>query len=74
MTAAREANAKARNALRRIADEQPGPITLAQLLMQAALALSENLSALGEIERIAQYSTRHIEKLEERIKALEENQ
>lgn len=70
--AATKTNAKARKALRRIADEEPGPMTLAQLLTQAALALSENLDALREIKRIAQYSAQYTEKLEKKIEELAE--
>ena len=50
----RNANRVARNALRRIAEEQPGPRTLAMLLLKAANALGENQDALQELEGIGQ--------------------
>ena len=49
---ARNANRAARNSLRRIAEETPGPRTLAMLLLKAANALGENLDALQELEGI----------------------
>ena len=49
---ARNANRAARSALRRIAEETPGPRTLAMLLLKAANALGENLDALQELETI----------------------
>lgn len=51
---ARRANARAREALRQIVDDRPGPQVLALLLSRAALALGENLDALQEMERIVQ--------------------
>ena len=50
---AQQSNKLAREALRRIIDERPGPQLLALLLSKAALALGENLEALQELERIA---------------------
>ena len=49
---ARNANRAARSALKRIAEETPGPRTLAMLLLKAANALGENLDALSELEAI----------------------
>ena len=48
----KNANRAARNALRRIAEENPGPRTLAMLLLKAANALGENLDSLQELESI----------------------
>lgn len=47
-----QANMAARESLRRIIDDQPGPQTLAILIARAGLALGSNLDALREIERI----------------------
>jgi len=49
---ARRANAAAREALRQIVNDRPGPQVLALLLGRAAIALGENLDALQEMERI----------------------
>lgn len=43
---------KARNALRRILDENPGPMTEAQLLAKAGVELGEIESALNELQEI----------------------
>ncbi len=48
------ANKAAREALRRIIEEQPGPQTMALLIARAANALGDNLDALREIERIGE--------------------
>lgn len=50
---ARNANRSAREALRRIIEEKPGPQTLSLLIAKAALALGEIDQAVGEIEQIA---------------------
>jgi hypothetical protein len=52
LTRAVNANKAAREALRRIVDERPGPQTLALLIAKAATALAENLEALREIEQV----------------------
>lgn len=49
---AMNANRAAREALRRLIDEKPGPQTMAMLIAKAAQALGENLDALHEIEAI----------------------
>lgn len=49
---ARLANRVAREALKRIIDEQPGPQTLALLVAKIGAALGENQEALQEIEKI----------------------
>jgi predicted Zn-dependent protease len=46
------ANQAAREALRRLIDDNPGPQTMAILVARAANALGENLAAIREIERI----------------------
>lgn len=48
------ATATARAALRRILNENPGPLTEAQLLGRAGTELGEIESAFREIEKIAQ--------------------
>ncbi len=52
ITRAMNANRTAREALRRVIDERPGPQALAMLIAKAASALAESLEALREIERI----------------------
>lgn len=46
------ANRAAREALRRMVEEQPSPRMLAILIARAVIALGENLAALREIEQI----------------------
>lgn len=46
------ANRAARDALRRLLDEKPGPQAMAMLIARAAQALGENLDALRELEQI----------------------
>lgn len=52
----RNASRSAREALRRIIDERPGPQTLSLLIAKAALALGEIEQAAGEIESITRNS------------------
>jgi hypothetical protein len=47
------ANRLARKHLRQVVDDKPGPQTMAVLVAKIANALSENLDAIQEIERIA---------------------
>jgi hypothetical protein len=54
---ATNANRKAREALRRILEEQPGPQSLALFIAKAAQALSENLDAIHELGKIIDTST-----------------
>lgn len=46
----------ARNALRRLLEEQPGPQTTAMLIAKAALALGEIEAALNELDAIGRNS------------------
>jgi predicted Zn-dependent protease len=48
----RNASRAAREALRRIVEDKPGPQTLSLLIARAALALGEIEQATGEIENI----------------------
>lgn len=48
----RNASRSAREALRRIVEEKPGPQTMSLLIAKAALALGEIEQAAGEIESI----------------------
>lgn len=47
------ANSQARESLRRILDERPGPQTQAALIARAAIGLGECAEALVEIQQIA---------------------
>lgn len=49
---ARDAASAIRNALTRIIDEQPGPLTTAMLLAKSGLALSEVEAAITHLEQI----------------------
>lgn len=49
---ARNANRAAREALRRLLDERPGPQATAMLIAKAAQALGENLDAVHALEKI----------------------
>jgi uncharacterized protein HemY len=48
----RNANQSAREALRRLIEEQPGPQTTALLIAKAALALGEIEAVLNELDKI----------------------
>jgi predicted Zn-dependent protease len=52
----RNASRSAREALRRIIEDKPGPQTLSLLIAKAALALGEIEQAAGEIENITRNS------------------
>jgi thioredoxin-like negative regulator of GroEL len=54
----RHAQSTARQALRRILDEQPGPQTTALLLAKAALALGEIEAILNELDEIGRNAKR----------------
>ncbi len=53
------ANKAAREALRRIIEEQPGPQTMALLIARTANALGDNLDALRELEQIGENADDH---------------
>lgn len=61
VTRVRNASRAAREALRRILDEKPGPQTQSLLLARAALALGEIEQAAGEIENITRNLKEHAE-------------
>lgn len=52
----RNGSRNARNALRRLIDERPGPQTTAMLIATAALALGEVDAALNELDEIGRNS------------------
>lgn len=52
LTEGRQANLAAREALRRIIDEAPGPQTTAMLIAKAAIHLGKSDEALTELEKI----------------------
>jgi predicted Zn-dependent protease len=54
---AENANKAAREYLRRLFDDRPGVEASAILVTRASLALSENLEALREIDRICRNQT-----------------
>lgn len=49
---ARNANKAVRGTLQKILDEKPGPLLLSHYISIAAIALSENLEAITDMERI----------------------
>jgi hypothetical protein len=57
----RNATHAARQALRRLVDEQPGPQTTALLIAKAALSLGEIESVLNELDEIGR-NARNLEK------------
>lgn len=52
ITRGRNATTAARRSLRRIVDEQPGPLTTSNLITAAALSLLEILQAFDELDKI----------------------
>ena len=58
----RNATNAARQALRRLVDEQPGPQTTALLIAKAALSLGEIESVLNQLDEIGR-NARNLEKL-----------
>lgn len=63
---ATNANRTARDALRRLLDERPGPQVTAMLIAIAAQALSENLDALHALEAIGRDWSARSEEVEAR--------
>jgi len=57
----RNANQAAREAMRRLIDEQPGPQTTALLIAKAALALGEIEAVLNELDKIGR-NAKNLEK------------
>jgi len=49
---AKMANKAVRKTLQKIIDEKPGPLLMAQYISIAAVALSENLEAIVDMEKI----------------------